>query len=92
MDFPPPPPLSLSLSLCLCLSWSHLSPGYVEGTFRLVWQRRQDSGSSVEVSLEDSSATLYETGMPVEPTKTYLVIREKFDGTVVQRVAEQVRP
>ena len=57
-----------------------------------MWQRRQDSAGVEEVTLEDSSTTLCETGMPVEPTNTYLLIRKKNDGTVVQRIAKQVRP
>ena len=62
-----------------------LSPGYVEGTFSLVWKKRGGSSSSTEEEqelFEKSTATLFETGM--EGGKEYLVIRKK-DGVVLEK-------
>ena len=83
---PPPPPLpSSSLHLFL------LTIGYLEGTFDLIWRKQTTDGpGEEEVGLEwKSSATLHEMGMPSEPTKSYLLIRERQDGTTPQR-AQQV--
>ena len=78
---PPPPPPHFSL----------LTIGYMEGTFDLVWRKQTTDGpGEEEVALEwKSSATLHEMGMPSEPTKSYLLIQERQDGTAPQR-AQQV--
>ena len=70
---------------------SLLTIGYLEGTFDLVWRKQTTDGpGEEEVALEwKSSATLHETGMPSEPTKSHLLIRERQDGTAPQR-AQQV--
>ena len=66
-------PLSLSLSL---------SPGYVEGTFSLVWKKTSSSTEDEQELFEKSTATLFETGM--EGGKEYLVIRKK-DGVDLEK-------
>ena len=83
---PPPPPLPSSP-----LHLSLLIIGYLEGTFDLIWRKQTTDGpGEEEVGLEwKSSATLHEMGMPSEPTKSYLLIRERQDGTTPQR-AQQV--
>ena len=80
---PPLPSSPLHLSL--------LTIGYLEGTFDLIWQKQTTDGpGEEEVALEwKSSATLHEMDMPSEPTKSYLLIRERQDGTTPQR-AQQV--
>ena len=83
LPFPPsplPPP-----------HYSLLTIGYLEGTFDLVWRKQTTDGpGEEEVALEwKSSATLHEMGMPSEPAKSYLLIRERQDGTAPQR-AQQV--
>ena len=82
----PPPPLPSSP-----LHLSLLIIGYLEGTFDLIWRKQTTDGpGEEEVGLEwKSSATLHEMGMPSEPTKSYLLIRERQDGTTPQR-AQQV--
>ena len=71
--------------------YSLLTIGYLEGTFDLVWRKQTTDGpGEEEVALEwKSSATLHEMGMPSEPAKSYLLIRERQDGTAPQR-AQQV--
>ena len=92
----PPPPPSCHLPLPLPSSPLHLSPlltiGYLEGTFDLIWRKQTTDGpGEEEVALEwKSSATLHEMGMPSEPIKSYLLIRERQDGTTPQR-AQQVK-
>ena len=80
---PPLPSSPLHLSL--------LTIGYLEGTFDLIWRKQTTDGpGEEEVALEwKSSATLHEMDMPSEPTKSYLLIRERQDGTTPQR-AQQV--
>ena len=100
---PPPPPLPPLLLLPLLppaispplpsspLHLSLLTIGYLEGTFDLIWRKQTTDGpGEEEVALEwKSSATLHEMDMPSEPTKSYLLIRERQDGTTPQR-AQQV--
>ena len=64
--------------------------GYVDETFDLVWRRQDvDSESEEEVELFwNSTATLHEMGMPSEPLRCYLLIREKANGTPPQRLSE----
>jgi len=65
--------------------------GYVEGTFDLFWRKQNtDARDEEEVALEwKSSATLNEMGMPTDPVRSYLLIREKQDGTQPQRIQEE---
>ena len=89
---PPPPPSSLLPPLPSSpLHLSLLTIGYLEGTFDLIWRKQTTDGpGEEEVALEwKSSATLHEMDMPSEPTKSYLLIRERQDGTTPQR-AQQV--
>ena len=59
-----------------------LSPGYVEGTFSLVWKKTSSSTEDEQELFEKSTATLFETGM--EGGKEYLVIRKK-DGVDLEK-------
>ena len=85
-----PPATSLPLPSSP-LHLSLLTIGYLEGTFDLIWRKQTTDGpGEEEVALEwKSSATLHEMGMPSEPTKSFLLIRERQDGTTPQR-AQQV--
>lgn len=62
--------------------------GYVDETFDLIWRRQDvDTETEEEVKLYwNSTATLHETGMPAEPQRCYLLIREREDGTQPQRL------
>ena len=65
-----------------------LDTGYEDETFDLVW-RRQDVDSNLEELVPlywNSTATLHETGMPAEPQRCYLLIKEKADGTQPKRL------
>lgn len=72
---------------CLCLTVL----GYVQETFDLIWRRQDvDSGTEEEVKLYwNSTATLHESGMPAEPQRCYLLIREREDGTQPQRLQSE---
>lgn len=70
---------------------SNVFAGYADETFDLVW-RRQDVDSNVEEEVPlhwNSTATLHEMGMPPEPQRCYLLIREKADGTQPKRLEEE---
>ena len=60
--------------------------GYVEGTFTLVWRKQGGEGAGeVEEDLfENSTATLYESGMEGEK-RVYLLLRDK-DGKQPEKV------
>ena len=68
-----------------------LDTGYEDETFDLVW-RRQDADSNIEELIPlywNSTATLHEMGMPAEPQRCYLLIKEKADGTQPKRVEKE---
>ena len=51
---------------------------YVLDTFHLVWRCQTGKDGEEEILLDPhSTGTLYEMGMQEEPSKTYLLIREK---------------
>ena len=64
--------------------------GYVDDTFKLVWRRQDvDGNQEEEVPLYwNSTATLHEMGMPSEPMRCYLLIKEKEDGSQPKRLEE----
>ena len=55
--------------------------GYTEGTFLLVWRKQTEQFGEEEIELSRySTATLYEMDMSKNPSKTYLLIKEKDDS------------
>ncbi len=65
-----------------------MNTGYADDTFELVWRCQYvDSNKEEEVPLYwNSTATLHEMGMPAEPMRCYLLIKEKADGTPPKRL------
>ena len=59
----------------------------------MIWRRQDvDSNHEEEIPLYwNSTATLHETGMPAEPQRCYLLIREKADGTPPKRLEEETQ-
>ena len=73
--------LPQSTSICVLYEEIAKQASYEDGTFLLVWRKKDAWGDEVMESLgENSTASLFEMQMPPRPGKALMYLREKPSG------------